>query len=140
MARITNSPYLRETAKLALGGGVGFLLFWLTSHPRSRVHKRLPAKKIKNVHVLPRIQIQHKNREYHLHHWLNLSSLYLLLLLKRRRVLRSKVVHGFFLGSILQGLTYKDRFKIIKKPILELDIIEPTTDDEITKLVIEEKQ
>lgn len=99
--------------QLLLGGGVGFLLFWLTSHPTSPVHRRLPRRTYKTHHVVPHVKIAHKNRQYHIHHWMQLLVVYGYLWLRKRHLLRHKILHGFILGSILQGLSYKDRFKIV---------------------------
>lgn len=104
----------KGNARIAAGGFIGYMLFWLTSHPtHSPVRRRIPTKRIRNIEFMPEIKIRRKNREYHVHHWLSISSLYLILLLvKRKKFLRSKLAQGFLIGSILQGLTYKDRFKI----------------------------
>lgn len=105
---------MKNTFKIALGGTLGFMLFQLMSHPRSHMHKKIPTKKIKNIHVLPHIKIQTKEKHIHLHHWMNLGSLYLVsFALKKLR--KSHLYHGFMLGGILQGLRYKDRFHIIKR-------------------------
>lgn len=48
-----------------------------------------------------------------MHHWAVFGASYLPLLFMRRRF-RSKLLHGFFIGSIMQGLTYRDRFKFVK--------------------------
>lgn len=120
---IVKKSHIKNTAKIALGGGIGFSLFWLTSHPtKSPFRRKLPDKRIKNIGVLPEIKIYRKDKSYHLHHWMSLSTLYLFLMLtKKRKILRSKMVNGFLLGSILQGLSYKDRFKVIKKAEEELE-------------------
>lgn len=65
------------------------------------------------MHYLPHLKIERKDRHYHLHHWAIFGISYLPVLLLRRKI-RSKLVHGFFIGTILQGLMYKDRFKFIK--------------------------
>lgn len=62
---------------------------------------------------MPNIKIERQDKQYHLHHWAIFSASYLPLLLMRRRM-KWKIIHGFFIGSILQGLTYNDRFKFIK--------------------------
>jgi len=101
-------------AEVALGGLLGFSLFWLTSHPqKSPVRRKLPARKYRSIHYLPEIRIERKDKHYHLHHWAIFGISYLPLLLLRRRI-KSRLLHGFFIGSILQGLTYKDRFKFVK--------------------------
>lgn len=103
----------RGLAEVAIGGLLGFSFFWLTSHQKSPVNKRLPAKKYKNFHYSPNIKIERKDRHFHMHHWTIFGISYLPLILMRRRI-RSKLLHGFFIGSIIQGLTYKDRFKFVK--------------------------
>lgn len=105
----------KNIAKLFLGGALGYGFFWLTSHPtKSPVRKKLPEKKIKNIHILPEIHVEAKGKRYHLHHWINVSFLYgLLYATRKRHNLLPKIFHGFLIGSILQGLTYKDRFRLI---------------------------
>lgn len=111
----------KGAAQVALGGLLGFSLFWITSHHKSPVNRRLPYKKIKNVHYTPELRIARKDKHYHLHHWAIFSATYVpLILARKKRVFGSKVLHGFFIGSILQGLTYKDRFKFIKEPYKEV--------------------
>lgn len=106
----------KDHAKIAAGGALGYFLFWLASHPtRSPLRKRIPQKQFKSVSILPEIKIARRNKEYHFHHWLNISTLYLLILLKKKRLPHSKFINGLMLGGVIQGLSYKDRFKIIKK-------------------------
>src|SRR5437868_248068 len=91
----------------------GFSLFLITSHPKSKVHDKIKPRKIKNVYLLPHIKVEFHDREYHLHHWINLSSLLLLLYsARRRRLLGSRILRAFVMGGIVQGLCYKDRFTI----------------------------
>lgn len=106
MGRITASA----TIKLAIGAGIGFGLFWISSHPKSKLHNRLPKWKIRNFEFLPNVKIVGKEKSYHLHHWAILGLLYYRYFLQQKKF-QSKLLHGFMLGSILQGLTYKDRFK-----------------------------
>lgn len=108
---------LYESLRFFVGGVAGFSLFWITSHQNSPVKKRLPTKKVKRVHVFPNIRVEFsKDRHAHLHHWVIFSASYVLL---RKRVRKSSTLHGFLIGSILQGLTYKDRFKFVKQPSLD---------------------
>lgn len=108
---------LSNTSKILAGASLGFSLFWLTSHPKSKIKSKLPAKQYKNVSLLPNIKYNHKDHTYHFHHWLILTFFYIPLL-KSRKLRRSKLFHGLLLGSIFQGLLYKDRFKF-KYPKLE---------------------
>ncbi len=105
----------KDSFKFLAGATMGYSLFWLFSNPRSKVKNRLPTKKIRNISLLPNIKLQRRDTQYHLHHWMNLMFLYGLVHLKKRGFLRSKVVTGFLVGGILQGLSYSDRFTIRQK-------------------------
>lgn len=111
-----NQKRLKETAKLVGGFLGGFLASWLISHPhKSPVYRKIPEKKIRNISVLPNLKIHRQDKHYHFHHWMHLSAFYLLILSLRRNLIKSKFLHGVFLGGILQGLTYKDRFHVVHK-------------------------
>lgn len=99
-----------DTGKLLAGVSIGFSLFWLTSHPQSRFKKKLPERKYKKISLLPNICYSSEEITYHFHHWLLLSAVYLPLL-KSKKVRKLKMLHGLFLGAIIQGLLYKDRFQ-----------------------------
>lgn len=104
----------KKTLKMLLGATTAFSILTLTSHPRSRVHKKIPKVKVKNVSLLPSFKIARKEKIYHIHHWLYLSSLYVVL--RRKKLLGKKTfLHGLLLGSIIQGLAYKDRFKVVHR-------------------------
>lgn len=103
----------RDALEAALGAVLGFVLFWVTSHNSSPVNKKLPVKKYKKVHYSPHIKIERKNNHLHLHHWAIFGVSYLPLLALRRRF-KLNLLHGFFIGSVIQGLTYKDRFEFVK--------------------------
>ncbi|OGH10357.1 MAG: hypothetical protein A2857_05605 [Candidatus Levybacteria bacterium RIFCSPHIGHO2_01_FULL_36_15] len=111
--------HAKSVGKIFLGGLLGFAFWTLTSHPRSKVNQRLPEKKYKNLHISSQegayLKVHKGNKTFHLHHWLILSGLYLPIIAIRKNILKSKILHGFFLGSIIQGLVYKDRFHIIKR-------------------------
>ena len=97
-----------------VGGVLGFSLFTLTSHPKSPINKKLPAKTLtRRVHVTPAVKLELKNRFIHLHHWFIFTSLYVGAHLSEKAFLHSDVVQGFMLGSIAQGLTYEDRFMLV---------------------------
>lgn len=110
-----NKNNTKNVGKMLFGGLFGFALWSLFSYPKSAVNKKWPEKKIKNLQVLPHIQYHSKDKTYHIHHWMYFTGLYLTILTLRRKMLKSKLLHGFFLGSIIQGLIYKDRFHVVKK-------------------------
>lgn len=112
MASQLPQNHIEDTVKVMIGGLVGFSFFLLISHPKSSINKKIPHKNIKNFTVLPSVQFHTKQKTYHFHHWLNLASLYLVMLTKRKKLLKSKIIHGFMIGSILQGLSYRDAFKM----------------------------
>lgn len=99
-----------DVIKVVSAGMVGFSLFWLTSHPKSKLKRNLPEKRYKNFSFLPNVKYHRKDTSYHFHHWLLLSICYVPLL-KSKRFRKSRLFHGLFLGGILQGMLYKDRFQ-----------------------------
>ncbi|HSX40141.1 MAG TPA: hypothetical protein VLF68_00865, partial [Candidatus Saccharimonadales bacterium] len=110
-------PKSKDALTILLGSVLGYAFFHLGSHPtKSPLKRRLPKKQIRNYSYFPNIHINREDRYYHLHHWMVLSSLYLPVLLTRLRkknIFKYKLTHGFLLGSILQGLTYNDRFRVV---------------------------
>lgn len=102
--------HMENALKVTLGLLGGFALFRTIAHPKSPVNKKIPHKRVKNFTFMPHMKYHHKDTVYHFHHWLNLGALYLVLLKYRR--FRSKLLHGFLLGSILEGLTYTDSLRL----------------------------
>lgn len=75
---------------------------------------RLPAIKIGNFEILPVIRIHVKNTTLRVHHWFWLSLFIVGALVLYDNIMHFttfKVATGASLGSILQGLTYPDRFE-----------------------------
>ena|SRR6185312_1483529 len=97
------------SGKLLIGAGIGFSLFLIASHPKSKMYKKLPTKKYKNFSLLPNITYKKNEIIYHFHHWAILSMCYLPFIYTKK-FRKHYVLHGIFMGSILQGLLYKDRF------------------------------
>ena len=96
-----------------IGGVTSFLVFHLTTHPKSRIGKRIPRARIKRVQFLPNLRIEAKNRILHIHHWMLFAPIYLFAQAKGSGILQSDLLHGFLIGAILQGLMYKDSLKLI---------------------------
>ncbi len=103
------TSWIENGAKIVLAAGIGFGIFYITSHPKSKVRSKLHTRKIKSLEILPSVRFVRKEKIYHFHHWFLLSIVYSLLLFKKR-FRRSKITHGLLTGGILQGLLYKDRF------------------------------
>lgn len=106
-----------------IGVVIGFILFYIIthpSHPKSFRHK-LPAFRLIWFELNPRttgalIKLKMWRYQIHLHHWLNLAVIYLALSVYPSNVLDPHLtLQGIIFGGLVQGLTYPDRFLIIKK-------------------------
>ncbi len=115
MGSFLNKFKNKSILKFLLGSGLSYSFFKFTSNPSSNLHKKIPKERFKNIDLLPNLEIERKTKAYHLHHWLYLSVLYGLFILRKKKMPQSKLLNGLFIGGILQGLTYKDRFKIVEK-------------------------
>ncbi len=62
-----------------------------------------------------RLKFNTKKYTIHLHHWL-LATLTLIILFPFN--FYNNIIYGFLIGLIIQGLTYKDFYKIIYKQTL----------------------
>lgn len=91
---------------------LGLVFSWYLSNPKSPGRKKLPVKIEKNVVLSPNVVIERKEHYYHLHHWMYAGGIYLMLLGVRKPFMGKRVTQGFLLGTILQGLSYADRFKV----------------------------
>ena len=96
-----------------ISGVISFLVFHLTSHPKSKFSQKIPSKKIKRIQVSPSIAVEAKNRVFHFHHWMIFTPLYFYSQHAGTSWLNSSLVHGFLLGAIIQGLLYADRFRFV---------------------------
>lgn len=91
---------------------LGVSISWIFSHPKSPAKKKMPTKSAKNVHFFPNLKIHQEKHYYHIHHWMYFGIIYVMLFMFRKSFRGKKVAEGFILGLILQGLTYKDRFRV----------------------------
>lgn len=95
---------------------LGYLTFRVTSHPSSRIRKKLPNIKTKRVQIFPVIRFYFFGRVIHLHHWVNFSILLLLSLFLNAGTLDFTITQGILLGGVLHGLSLpKEHRKIIYK-------------------------
>lgn len=95
---------------------LGFLTLKVTTHPQSRIRRKLPNIKTRRVQVFPVIRFYFFGRVIHLHHWINFSILLILSIFITGNILDYVVTKGLLLGGIIQGLTlpYEHR-KIVYK-------------------------
>lgn len=103
----------RSSLEFILGTLVSYGVFTLLSHPRSKVHQKLPERRYKKVQYLPHIKLFNKERIFHFHHWFLFSLLSGPVLALERKYLKSRLFHGLLAGGILQGLSYPDRFRLV---------------------------
>ncbi len=98
-------------------GGIllGFSLFRAFSLPGSEINKKLPKLKIYIFELFPRFKIKFEKRVLHIHHWIFLSAVFVLLMVSTSFT-QLLIVKSLCLGGIIQGFTFKDRFTIIHKP------------------------
>lgn len=95
---------------------LGYLTLRVTTHPTSRIRKRLPNIKTKSVQVFPVIRFYFFGRVIHLHHWVNFSILLLLSLFLNAGFLDFTITQGILLGGVLHGLSLpKEHRKIFYK-------------------------
>jgi len=87
----------------------GYLTFRFTSHPNSRIHKKLPQIKLKNIQIFPSIRITIRGRIIHFHHWFSFTILLCISIFVTGGILDSWLTRGFLLGGVFQGLRFPDR-------------------------------
>lgn len=84
---------------------LGYLTLRATTHPNSRIRRKLPNIKIKRVQFFPVIRIHLFGRVIHLHHWFNFSLILGVSAFTSIGILDATFTRGLLLGGILQGLT-----------------------------------
>lgn len=95
---------------------LGYLTFRATTHPNSRIRRKMPNLRMKRVQVFPVLRIHLFGRVIHLHHWFSLSILLILSFFASIGVLDLMFTKGVLLGGIIQGLTMpRGHRKIIYK-------------------------
>lgn len=96
---------------------IGYHISNLISKPESRVNKKLPRIKIKNIELLPSLKIEIKGRIIHFHHWFNFTILLCISIFVTDSFLSSWIARGFLIGGTFQGLRFPDRniFQINRK-------------------------
>lgn len=95
---------------------LGYFTMRATSHPNSKVQRKLPCVTVKNLQILPNVRITIKGRVIQLHHWLQFTILLCVSVFITSPFLDSPITRGFLLGGIIQGLQYPDR-GILKKSL-----------------------
>jgi len=86
-----------------------------TSHPDSKINRKLPTLKLKNVQILPSIKITIRGHIIHVHHWFHFAILLCISIFVTGGILDSWLTRGFLMGGIAQGLRFSDRRIFSKK-------------------------
>ncbi len=98
-----------------LSSFVGFLVFYLLSHPNSRVHHKLPKIQIKWLELLPSVRITISGKVFHIHHWFGFSIILVISILIDTGILGSVFTKGFLAGGIVQGIFTPHSGKLVYK-------------------------
>ncbi len=105
-----------EYLSLIPATALGYLTLRVTSHPASRIRKKLPNIKKGRVQIFPVLRFKMFGRVIHIHHWISFSILLLLSFFITWGIFDFMVTKGILLGGIIQGLTMpKEHRKIIYK-------------------------
>jgi len=97
-------------------GGLAFG-FWFSrflSDPLM-VKNRLPVIRVSLIEFLPNFKIRLQKYIVHIHHWMFLSIVFGFLLVISSSFSHLLLVKSLCLGSIIQGFTFKDRFRIVSR-------------------------
>ena len=105
-----------EVLSIIPATALGYLTLRATTHPTSRIRRKMPNFKVKRVQVFPVLRINIFGRVIHLHHWMSFSILLAISFFISAGILDFVVTKGLLLGGIIQGLSLpKEHRKIIYK-------------------------
>ncbi len=97
---------------------LGFWFYTVFTHPNKFLNSKIPKIKLKAVEFLPNLRIKIKKNTIWVHHWISLSIILAILTFKAVDFTHLLIVKSFILGGAIQGITFKDRFKILQKTSL----------------------
>lgn len=83
---------------------LGYLTFKATTHPTSRIRRKMPNLKLKRVQIFPVLRIYAFGRVFHFHHWISFSILLGISAFTSIALLDAIFTRGLLLGGIIQGL------------------------------------
>lgn len=96
--------------QMVTGVVVGYSFSKTMTHPAGKLRKKLPCIRVKWIQLLPHLIFEVKGKKVHIHHWVTLPTIWLPLILSSDLLRAQLFLHGIILGSVIQGLRYKDRF------------------------------
>lgn len=94
---------------------IGYLIFYVLTHPRSVINKRLPKLKIKALQLFPSVTLTISGKVYHMHHWLGFGIILVISIFFDSGILASLFTKGILSGGIIQGVFTPQSFKLIYK-------------------------
>ena|SRR3989344_6658957 len=83
---------------------LGYFALKATTHPKSKIRRKMPDIKIKRVQVFPVIRVNLFGKTIHFHHWFNFSILLAISGVTSFAILDHTITRGLLLGGVLQGL------------------------------------
>jgi len=96
-----------------LGGIVfGYGLTKFLSDPASKIKHQIPLFRFWVIEFIPNLKIKLRKSVLHIHHWIFLSVALVALLWATTSFTQLLFFKSLCLGGIVQGFTFKDRFKI----------------------------
>lgn len=90
---------------------LGYFTLKATTHPSSKIRRKMPNLKLKRVQLFPIIKINMFGRAIHFHHWMNFSLLLALSGVTSFAILDHAITRGLLLGGVIQGLTLPRGYK-----------------------------
>ncbi len=95
---------------------LGYLTLRATSHPTSRIRRKLPNVRVKRLQIFPVVRLYIFGRVIHLHHWFAFSIILVFSAFISFGILDYVFTKGLLLGGIIQGLSLpKEHRKMIYK-------------------------
>lgn len=94
-----------EVLSLIPAAAVGYATLRATTHPYSRIRRKMPNLRLKRVQLFPVLKVNIFGRNIHLHHWFSLSVILASTAFVNMGILELPLAKGLLLGGIIQGLT-----------------------------------
>lgn len=105
-----------EYLSLLPATALGYLTLRATSHPTSKIRRRMPNVKVKRVQLFPVLRVFMFGRVIHLHHWVSFSIILVISAFISFGIFDYLFTKGLLLGGIIQGLRLpKEHRQIIYK-------------------------
>lgn len=105
-----------EYLSLLPATALGYLTLKATSHPNSRIRRKLPNLRVKRVQIFPVFRVYMFGRVIHLHHWISFSIILAASAFISFGIFDYVFTKGLLLGGIIQGLSLpKEHRRIIYK-------------------------